>query len=126
MEPTFFPDGYTRTGYVAASPGLHGAVSFTYRPATFPQRQKALTRNDRETPEQVVAKTVNLLAGKVLSWDIVHPETGEAVAIDAKTLPHVATAILLKMECIVLGVLPSDDNPDGPTGAEESANDEKN
>ena len=79
-------DGYTLRGYIAEVPGVHGPLSFTYRPIDPITRSKTnllrsqvvnnatLSEEQKEIACQYLG--LQLLAGAIQSWDLVN-EKGE-------------------------------------------------
>lgn len=67
-DPVFIDDGMTREGGVRSAPGLHGAVSFQFRPALAEERFDFLKGDDKDGPAYV-ERAGKLLARHVLDWD---------------------------------------------------------
>lgn len=97
-------DGYTESGYIAALPGLHGEVSFTFRPLTHAQRNAI---NGKIRDKQSGGETdliAAALAKFVKSWSLGQPITKAQVA-------QLRPVLLERMFAIVAGYAPSDTKP---------------
>jgi len=112
----YFDDGYTRDGFVAAVPRLHGALRFRYRPTLVEQRgelREAVAKLDSPGCTRHVAA---FLASQLVAWDLVDRRR-QPVAVAADTLLRIHPELLIKVQNIVLGYVPSDVDPawDEPT-----------
>lgn len=102
MPGIFIEDGFTLKGRVEPLPGLHGGVSFTYRPA-LPARVAAYLKADKSTPDKELAADIKLIREHVSDWDATEKGEGadseaEAPApLDEKTLRRVYYPVLQAM-----------------------------
>lgn len=103
-EPVYFPDGYTRQGYIAAVKGLHGALSFTYRPALVEERDQ-VSQSIRQNPSDKANSHIRgLLSKKLTDWDVAAP-----LSVDSIRLLH--PVVYDKVYLIVTGQVGSDPKP---------------
>lgn len=115
-------DGYTLDGYIAEVPGVHGPLSFTYRPIDPITRSKTnvlrgqvigsstLSEEQKEIACQYLG--LQLVAGNVQSWDLVDGK-GEAVAPSAVALLRYFPGYRLRRLTEIVGDgLQSDWRPD--------------
>lgn len=122
MSLTFIPDGYTRRGYVAAIPGLHGAIRFEYRPMLPRERNSINAAIRREAKaEKTDALESAALAKQLLSWDCEYPDDGPDVAQRGQPMPVTAANVQRlvpylfdKLYMIVSGMDASDPDPGAP------------
>ena len=106
--PTWIPDGYTMTSYIAVDPRNHGAVRFIYRPFGVLPRE-ALVRGQRGAKyEEVCAEAIRL---RVLEWDVRHPINGQAIAIETPQILQLHPRIFTRMVKIITGDEGGDPDP---------------
>jgi len=114
-DPVFIDDGYTEAGYIAAVPGLHGALRFKFRPMTRMERMGNLSRLSKcRDDEQAEQKAVEFLAKRILEWDAGRPVTVAA-------LKGLHPELLTRLAQVVNSFSPSDPDPES---AEPPATDE--
>jgi hypothetical protein len=120
-DTAIITDGYTRTGYIAAAPGLHPAVTFQFRPMLSEHVihwRDAL--NLKPTHERKHIMGAGLTDGnRVLSWDIAHPETKETVPVTSANIRRLHPLVMAAMFDIVCGWRASDKRPGEATTVEE-------
>jgi hypothetical protein len=68
MDPVFIDDGYTKDGHVAAKPGLHGALSFTFRPALPEERLQFAQAKDQDG-RAYGKRAAQALDRHIIGWD---------------------------------------------------------
>jgi hypothetical protein len=66
MDSLFIDDGFTKTDHTPARPGLHPAVTATYRPALPRERLAYSAKLDSRDPEQIEAYQTDLITRHVL------------------------------------------------------------
>ncbi len=68
MESCFIDDGMTREGRVAAEPGLHGQLTFSFRPA-LPEERYQFARGADLDGKAYTKRVATLLDRHVVEWD---------------------------------------------------------
>lgn len=120
MDPVFIDDGYNRDGHVAAQPGLHGALTFRYRPALPEERfQYALTKDRDGDGKAYVRRMALLLAKHLQEWDAARGPDQSPVPITAEALTRLHPNVLNGVLDQVLGYTAADaraDEKNSPTG----------
>jgi hypothetical protein len=117
-EIGFISDACTLPGYVAASPGLHVALRFQYRPATISERVQ-LAAPGQDAPSQGFAhRTAALLAQRLVSWEL--PDAAVQQPVSAQSVLALQPQLFEKLHHVVLGYVASDIDPAWPAevGAE--------
>lgn len=109
MAAGFIPDGYTIKGYVKASPGLHPAVKFTYRPSICMQNREVLAQGLAEDVREQRFK--DMVAAQVTEWDIRHPITNEIVPITSANVGRLQPMLRSELVDIIMGSKASDPEP---------------
>lgn len=68
----YYPDddGYTLDAYLAPSARLTTAVRFRYRPTEIVDRALLMEVNSKHSEKEVSKKFADVLASKIVSWDI--------------------------------------------------------
>lgn len=114
-------DGYDLPGYIAAVPGVHGDLAFTYRPVdpltarrlavkkSSIVNNKGLSDEDKELLCEVA--TIETVIGNVLEWDLRHAEKPVGVDV-AAILRHFPDYRYTRLMQIVMGGFASDPRPD--------------
>jgi hypothetical protein len=107
-ETSYIDDGYQESGYIAADEGLHGPLTFTYRPVLVQTRDtlNALIARDTPDTETFVRKVTEQLAKSVIEWSL--RNKGELVPINADTMRRVRPRLLDKLWGVVSGARRSD------------------
>ncbi len=100
-EEFFINDGYTITATINARPGLHGALTFTYRPATLEERETEYSSRGN-TARAAVGSMTRLMAGKIQSWSL------EGVEITAGNLVRLKPSLFDRVFAIVVGLAADD------------------
>lgn len=118
---TFIPDGYTRRGYIAAIPSLHGAIRFEYRPLLPRERNSINQAVRREKTEKTDVLESAAVAKQLLSWDCVYPDDGPDASLRGQSMPITAANVQRlvpylfdKLFMIIAGMDASDPDPDAP------------
>jgi hypothetical protein len=104
----YIDDGYTEEGKIAAEPGIHGPLTFEYRPM-IPSVQGRLM-DVRGSSDKFVDLAAKLLCGKdghLKAWSLVNKKK-EAVEINEENLKRVRPSLFDKLWQIVANVRPSD------------------
>lgn len=97
-------DGYTRTGYISAEKGIHGAHRFDYRPMLHADRL-GYTEQMSGKPAKEAAQIMHaVLVKHVKKWDVKSPLTVAGVS-------RVAPELLEHVYAIVAGRVASDTDP---------------
>lgn len=118
--PNFIDDGYTQEGYIAGVVGLHGPLSFTYRPF-LPETRDRLLKSQQRDNATGHKEARDELAKAVQKWDL-KDRTGRDVPKAAVNIGKLRPLLQDKLFSIVAGQIPSDKDPDiVPTGDEEEA-----
>lgn len=89
-------DGYTEDGFIAAVPGLHPELRFTYRPVRREERATWGRGLEGCNPAAQTRKTNELLAKHVASWSAVAPITAENVGRLRQTLFDKLFAVVMQ------------------------------
>lgn len=97
----FINDGYAVTATINARPGLHGALSFTYRPATLEERETEYSGRGGSS-KSAIQSMARLLSRKIQSWSL------EGVEITAVNLARLKPALFDRLFAIVVGVMADD------------------
>jgi hypothetical protein len=113
----YIPDGYTERGHIDAAEGLHGPLSFSFRPM-LPEERDAVdevlaTRPAREGAQLVAAAVTHAL----VEWDL-RDEHGCPVAVGLDYVRRLRPALLDKLFAVICGRTPSDTPPDLTPGQE--------
>jgi hypothetical protein len=74
---SFIPDGYTLNDAVPPEPGLHGGLSYSYRPALF---DALLEYKQPDGPAERFKVACEIVARQVVSWGGPEPVKPESVA----------------------------------------------
>lgn len=100
----FIPDGWDRTDTIPGSEdGFYGPMTITYRPMTDLERETMAARiRHNGTTEAGVVKSASVvnqaIAGKLVAWDVRHPDTGVEVPITPENVgrlePHLLAVLL--------------------------------
>jgi hypothetical protein len=103
-------DGYTEPGYVAARPGLHDELRFTFRPMLPAEQGKWVRDSDKMRPELFDRECAKMIASRVKSWSLVDGKD-EPLPISPKTIGQLKPAVFNRLHGIVLGTDASDIDP---------------
>ena len=106
----FIDDGYTQEGYIASVEGVHGSLSFTYRPLIVEQRDAIDDVTIRQGGAKGSRACAAALAQQVSKWDLCKGNA-EPVQIESANLTKVRPALFDKLYAIVAGRRPSDPRP---------------
>lgn len=109
---SYIPDGYTLKGFIAQQPGLHGALNFTYRPMLQKDRVLVIEKIRTCPIEKSEDEVARVVAARVKTWDLTHPETGAAIEISSDAALHLQSTLLTRLWNILIGDKPTDINPD--------------
>jgi hypothetical protein len=119
----YIPDGYTEDGFIAAEPGIHPAVHFSYRPMLHEEVVQVDVEAARKNGSNQPA--ARALAEKIVQWDITDPK-GQPLAVGFEVLTKLRGKLFLKLWAIVAGFRASDDAPASETGQAKLEADLKN
>lgn len=114
---SFIDDGYTEEGYIAGVAGIHGPLSFTYRPM-LPETRDRLLRSQQRDIAAGHKEARTELAKHVQDWDL-KDRKGNAVPKTAANIGQLRPLIQDKLFSIVAGQIASDVNPDKETADED-------
>lgn len=112
MPSDFIDDGYTEEFYIAAVPGLHGALAGQRRPMLPREVSRAVhqCQQHEEHPEQVDLLCAAVMADKLVSWDF-RDRRGNDVAISPANILRMRASLMNKLWGLVLGTRASDLDP---------------
>lgn len=103
-------DGYTEAGYIRAEEGLHGALSFRYRPMLAEQRDavdEELIRKKAREGSQLLAAALHK---HLVDWDLANA-AGTTAPISLENIRRLRPALFDKLYHIVSGRKASDADP---------------
>jgi hypothetical protein len=119
MKPTMnrIDDKYTKRGYILASPNMHDALEFEYRPMLAEQVEDLDALVEKSSPASTVALIATCVAKQLISWSEVERDTPagaphKPVAVSADNVRRLPHPVLAKLRKIISGVIPSDPLPD--------------
>lgn len=101
LHAFFIPDGCTLTAHILAVPGVHPALSFTYRPGVIADRNQY--RAPGATPDEINKRMATLLRAKVVSIE------GLSNPFENRDPLRIWPTLLEKMIDIVLNYSSSDE-----------------
>lgn len=114
----YIDDGYTEDGYIAAAPGFHGPLEFTYRPALAETRDK-LNRAGQADVAKGHKEARDELAQLIKKWSLVD-RAGAEVKCTPANLARLRPMLQDKLYGIVTGQIASDkQDTDQPSDAED-------
>lgn len=119
MRSDFLDDGYTEKGYIAAEPGLHGALRFEFRPMLLAQRTPLLDRWEKLEPTKRDAIMAEFVTPNLLSWSLTDAR-GATVPISAANVLRLRPALQGKLVNVIMGLAAGDMDPEA-TDADRSA-----
>ncbi|RCS43936.1 hypothetical protein DTL42_18290 [Bremerella cremea] len=102
----FIDDGYTQSGHIQASAGLHGAVSFQFRPMLYEQRQRIAEMLRAAANDEATQVMVAAICQQVLSWNLPRE-------LKPANVRRLRPKLLDRIYLIVAGHEPSDPLPSG-------------
>ncbi len=105
---------YTQDGFIAASPGLHGELQFTYRPFLMEDRARYMVQVEKLPLAQQYGKAAAELGKRLASWSLENPD-GTPLKITTDNVRRVKPALLDRLWLIVLGIEASDIDPQWDT-----------
>jgi hypothetical protein len=108
----YIDDGCTERGYVAAVPGLHEAVRFSYRPATTPEQNRLQIGCQKLDAEKALSLRFGFLVQRLVEWDLVDRKSQPAPRTTATLERHVKPALFWRLYNIVAGFEASDQDPE--------------
>ena len=111
-QPVYFPDGYTRKGYIKGVDNHYGSVAFEYRPMLPEERDDILHAVRTSPPGRWGLAMRQALASKVTSWDVTNPMTGKAVPVELDAVKRLPPDVFDRLFNIVSGSTASDPAPD--------------
>lgn len=109
MPSDFIDDGYTEDFYIAAVPGLHGALAGQRRPLLAREVSQAIhqCQQHEDNPEQVDVLCARTIADKLVAWDL-RDRQGRDVSISEANVLRMRSSLMNKLWGIVLGTRASD------------------
>lgn len=115
MDSCFIDDGYEQTDTIPAAAGLHGALTYTYRPGLYEARLRFRNAASADERTRVAHETIR---GHLVSWDATDGR-GAAVKVGMAAIAKLHPAIVDAMVDTILGYSaakaagrPSDDEAD--------------
>lgn len=126
----FIDDGYSEDGYIAAVAGVHGPLTFKYRPAMGQLVDKATALAGRDEWDKfwdLIPKALARDPKLLLEWDETDSK-GQLVQITEANLKRIRDMKFHKIWSIIAGLRISDPLPDGTKvgRAVDLENDSKN
>jgi len=110
-------DGYTEQAYIEAVPRLHDApLRFSYRPLLPEERAEHLDAIENMSGVKNQLACSKFIAGRLVSWNLAD-DNGETLAITPVMVGRLKPALANKLYTIILGVTPSDIDPEWPEDA---------
>lgn len=106
----YINDGYTEEGFVAAVPGLHGELRFTFRPFTVEERAQVTNGLRNVQPHLHNRKYAIEAAKKITAWSL-RDGADKPVEVKADTVYAIRPALFDRLIDILLGYKPSDIDP---------------
>lgn len=103
------PDGYTESGYIAAVPGIHNAVKFSYRPMRHVDLAK-LRERLAVGPLEGAKAIYGVLRQHVTGWDL-KDDSGAVAGRSELDFAKLRPQLLDRLYAIVAGHVPSDQEP---------------
>lgn len=111
-------DGYTHEAYLAAVPGVHEALTITFRPMIREERDLAAQATSRQTSGAAATDLLaQAIAAHVTTWS-------EPQAISAEVIQKLAPELFDKLYATIAGKRPSDPLPEigqAPEAYDEAA-----
>ena len=107
---TYLHDGYTRPGYIAPEPDLHGELRFVFRPGVVEERGQLVDAAQRMASDAYDRHLAVYLAEKLVRWELVD-EQGQEVPVTADHILRLHPELFIALEQIVLGWIASDVDP---------------
>ncbi|WP_207398182.1 hypothetical protein [Bremerella alba] len=102
----FIDDGYTHEACLAAVPGLHAALVFTYRPMTHEARDQVAQAVARQTSGTTATELLaHAIAAHVTTWNA-------SCEVSADEIQKLVPGLFDKVYAILAGARPSDPLPD--------------
>lgn len=87
-------------------------VRFEFRPCLHEERLGLDLANPRLLPKELAQRTYKLIAEKALSWDVkARPDAEEHLPIKTDTIRRLHPAIIERLYAIIVGDIPSDEDP---------------
>ncbi|WP_298865119.1 hypothetical protein [uncultured Gimesia sp.] len=80
----YIEDGYTETGYMQESPGIHQAVRFEFRPVMPVKIREVLEQWGSISAAEKTKRINNLIIDNLIKWDLLHK--GNSLPITAEVL----------------------------------------
>ena len=103
-------DGYTEAGYVAAVPGLYGALEFEYRPYPYEEREKIRAAIGQAKADAKALLYLKAAVQRICTWGHCDAD-GKPLAVTLANIRTMRAAKLDRVVDIVLGFGASDINP---------------
>ena len=118
--PTYYPDGYTRRGFIKARENDYGPLHFEYRPALPEERDEVMHVVRTKASGHANAVVRQLIAKQLVSWDVTNPKTGGAVEPTAESVRRLPPHMYDRLYFIIVGVQASDPDGEAEAGEDES------
>jgi hypothetical protein len=113
----FSPD-FSRHGYVASVPRLHGALRFTYQPALVLERAELRAADFADPQAGLVRRVAAMLPNKLFAWDLAGGD-GALLPITAENILRIHPTLFEKFYRVVFGLIPTDVDPQWPADVRE-------
>jgi hypothetical protein len=116
IESGYIDDGYTWRGYVAGVPRLHPPLRFTFRQCTAQDAAVISGKINRAEDADTEKIASAVIRRQVIEWDLKRKtDKGmEPVPLEVDHINRVQSSLKNTLFKIVMGVFPSDPDPDFP------------
>lgn len=121
----WIPDGYTERGFIEPVENLHEGLRFRYRPMLIEDGSEFIDSVARLKPREAERKTAAMLAKQLIDWELRSPSTGEQVEKSPASILKLKRVVFQRLTQIVLGMQPSDTDPEWPAENQDEHIDRK-
>jgi hypothetical protein len=111
-QATYIPDGWTLRGHLKEIPGLHGAISFEYRPVLAAQRARITDAMKASRADVAEQQSAEVIAKQLITWNVKHPKTGDAIPITAGEIERLQPRLLSSLFSVIMSARPTDIDPE--------------
>lgn len=109
---SYIPDGMTLDGYIAADPGVHGELHFSYRPL-LPRHYRALQEQmDKLKSDKATELIATVMASQIVSWSLTHPMNGKPIEVTPAECERMQNTLFTRVYLVLAGVRASDAVPE--------------
>jgi hypothetical protein len=112
MDCGFIDDGYTKTGYIKAEPGLYPELRFKYRPLTREETTALYENWNQIQASDQLSRISKSLAKHLVSWDLKDPAGRIPNCKDAATYRRLSPPLFNRLTDITDQSKPSDPDPE--------------